>query len=94
MGKDDPNVRLRILGVLQKYWTGTLDLSLGESIAPNISSIEYWSLFEQSTDLETKILAKFAINILSVTSQEADVERAFSLLALIMGEQRDRLSNE
>ncbi|KAA6393741.1 MAG: hypothetical protein EZS28_010731 [Streblomastix strix] len=77
----DANLRSGTLAVLQKFWEGTLRTTHQEVI--QLSPSDYWILFEQSKEPAIATLVKFAADMLSVVSQEADVAFVFLMSPVI-----------
>ncbi|KAA6374587.1 MAG: hypothetical protein EZS28_029886 [Streblomastix strix] len=89
----DPNLRQQSLEALESFWAGNSELNENDEVL-KISSFDYQMLKSSSQDPAISILATFAADLLATSSHEADVERAFSQMNLLLGDQRDRLSNQ
>ncbi|KAA6394153.1 MAG: hypothetical protein EZS28_010320 [Streblomastix strix] len=84
---EDANIRQAALVNLQKFWAGSLKSNNQELL--ELSSADFWVLTESSSEQAISVLARFAADLLATSSQDADVERVFSIISRIVGDLRD-----
>ncbi|KAA6391433.1 MAG: hypothetical protein EZS28_013039 [Streblomastix strix] len=82
---EDANIRQSALANLQKFWAGSMK-SINQELL-ELSSADFQVLMESSSEQATSVLARFTADLLSTSSQETDVERVFSIISRIVGDQ-------